>query len=184
MRFNLLPEQDRGRSQARPDTLRFATIGAWALTGLVVLGTLFHFGLLREAREEARLLRPRVDALRMSQAELASLRRANDELEQEIASVQSSVYAAENDAALALLTDIAASVPENSWLENLYVAAGQDVFADGFAGDTGELSRLLQSLRQARGVAGVELTAMGRVSDTDGPRREFSFWLTLEEGRP
>lgn len=184
MRFNLLPEHERGRSQARPDRLRFASIGAWALTGLVVLGTLFHAGLLREAREEARLLRPRVEALRMDQAELNSLRRANSELQDEIASVESSVFTAHNEATLQLVADVAAAVPGNSWLENLYVAAGRDVFGDGVAGDTGELSRLLHQLRAARGVANVELTAMGRVAETETPRREFSFWLALEEGRP
>jgi len=179
MRFNLLPEEERGRSRMRPGALRFAAIGAWVLTALVVMATVFHVALARQAQEQAQLLRPRAEAVRLEQARLSAVRRDNAELSREVAELEQAIHTASNEALLALLEAAAAAVPEGAWLEWLLIEPGDSLWADGYAADAAQLAALLSALRRVPGAAALELTSIERAAELDGSWRKFSVWLTV-----
>lgn len=180
MRINLLPREERGRSTQRTSGVRIASIGLVALVIVVTLGTGFHLITVNILRQQEAELREQVVQVRAEQSRLNAVRRENDDIQVDVDRLEQVMHQATNEETGRLLRDIGASVPPDAWLERLSIHGGNDVFAAGHAGETGDLSLLLRELQRASGVENVHLATMERTSGPDGYRREFTVNLTVE----
>lgn len=180
MRINLLPKEERGRSTQRTSGVRVAGIGAAALFALMTLLTGLHIAWTNDVRRQEADLYERVLQLRVEQSRLAAVRRENEAIAEDVARLSVLLHQDANERTGRLLRHIGLSVPPDAWLEHLSMHAGNDVYASGHAGETGDLSALLRRLQQADDVENLHLASMERVSGPDGHRREFSLSLTVK----
>lgn len=179
MRFNLLPEEERGRRRRRPDALRLAAMGGWALAALAVAATLLHVAAARQVADELALLAPRVEEVRTEQASLAALRRENGALADEISELKELIHTSANAALLELLDVVTASVSGEVQLERLYVEPARSVQGEGYARDAEGVARWLRAVGRWPGVEEAGLERMEHVEAQGGAGVQFSFWAKV-----
>lgn len=184
MRINLLPKEERGRSQPLRKGMVLAILGLAVSAAAVAVFTIMHVKNVDVTRAEETVLFALVTDLRAEQGALAAQRTENDEFEAILDERARSIFVDANMATVRLLADSTLAVPEGVWLELLSIDSGEGLHAEGYAADNLDLSGFLRNLQAVPDTAHVQLETMERVLAEGRLWRKFAADLTVLEAAP
>lgn len=179
MRINLVPPQERGRSQARVDWLRMAYVIGAGLTVLLLFSTGFALRLIGIKEAELQAMEQSFLQVETTRAELSRVRRANSELQAEVDRLAALAPEGRSAALLQTMKDVAALVPADAWLAGYTFDGERQVSMDGYAGRAEDVTRLLQRLEALPYVDDVGLVSLRRMGDDSGGLRAFTIRLVM-----
>lgn len=179
MRINLVPPQDRGRSQSRVDWLRMAFIVGAGLMVLLALSIGFTNRLIGIKKDELHAMDQSWFQLESTRAELGRIRRTNTDLQTELDRLLVLAPAGRSDVLLRALQDVATLVPAEAWIQNYVFAGDRGITLEGIAAAAVDITSLLQQLNELPYVVDVDLVSLRRMGEDDQALRSFTIQIGL-----
>ncbi len=180
IRFNLVPKEERGKSQRSVDWRRMGLIVAASVTLIVVAFGVFNSILIGMYSARIEAMAPDMRELRRQEGQLRTLRSENREVQQEVNVARDFLGDEANRNMIGILRGIAEVTPPGVWMTQIFFSPDQSVSANGYTSNPDDLSAFLEALKGLPQVTMVELPSIHAVGE--GAARSQAFSLRIELG--
>lgn len=180
IRINLVPKEERGKSEKKVDWNRMTIILAAGLTALVVGFGFFNHVLTDMYRDKADRMVVDMATLRREQGVLNTFKGDNATLRKDLDAAKQFVRLESNERFIKTLTELSKATPSDVWLSQLFMIADTSVTTAGYAARPVDLSLLLKELELVTGVREVNLPSFGWWGEGSSRLQVFSLRMMLE----
>lgn len=180
IRINLVPREERGKSQRAVDWRRMGLIVAASVTLVVVAYGVFNSILIGMHNARIEAMAPDMRELRRRESDLRSLRSENRDYQQQITAARDFVGEASNRRMIGMLRGMAEVTPQGVWMNQIFFSPDGSITTNGYASTPEALSAFLEALKGMPDVKTVELPTMGGADE--GTLRNQVFSLRIETG--